>query len=185
MAVVGDFTPAEMTDTLADPDEFDFCGETFEIPATVGAFALLRYGSLMKGAIAQEKRAETASRKPSDESRRNARKEMAHAEITAQAAIYELLKACLGEGQLEQFGELADRSGVNLDGLMGVAAEIQEVIGGRPTRRSSELSDGQSTSGLSSTDGGSGRTETVDLTPREQMAAEILGASTSLVASPA
>lgn len=184
MALIGDFTPDETTDPTADPDEFTFCGETFEIPATVGTFALIRYGSLMKGAVAQEKRAEAGERRAkSDEARLTVRREMGEAGLTAQAAIYELLKACLGDGQIDTFGELADRNGVTLDGLMAVVAQIEESIADRPTRRSSDSSAGPSTSGPSSTAGGSGPTE--DLSPREQLAVAIEAASTPLVGSPA
>jgi hypothetical protein len=185
MGVVGDFTPAETTDTDAESDEFTFCGDTFEIPPTVGAFALLRYGSLMKGAVAQEKRGEAAQRKAlSDDAKIRALRELNGAELTAQAAIYELLKACLGDDQLDAFGELADRSGVNLDGLMEVAGQIQEVIGGRPTRRSSGSSAGPSTTGETSTDGGSGPTGTPEMTARDIQAAQIEAASISLADLP-
>jgi hypothetical protein len=185
MAVVGDFTPTETTDPQADPDEFTFFGETFTIPASVGAFAMLRYGSLMKTAMAQEKRGETAKRKAlTPEGKLAAAREIIAAETTAQAAIYEMLTATLGEDQVGAFGELADANGVDLYGLMAVSDRIQEVIADRPTRRSADSSGGPSTSGTGSTDGGSGSTAPAadpdllqELSPRERQAALIEGAS--------
>lgn len=183
MASVGDFTPTETTDPDADPDTFEFFGETFDVPANVGSFALLRYGSLMKGAQAQETRGGTMKRRAAGNPLmlEAANRELALAELSAHAAIYELLKASLGDGQLERFGEIADANGTTFNGLMEVAGDITEVIAGRPTRRSSDSSDGPSTTGTASTGDGSGPTE---MSPRDQQVAAIEAASTSLVDSP-
>lgn len=181
MAVVGDFTPAETTDPNSDPDEFTFCGETFEIPATVGTGRVMRFAWLIKGALAQASRGENELRKAlTEEYRTKARMEIAESDISATAAMYDLLLACLGEGQIDRFVSIADANGVTQGGYTEVCDRIQEVIAGRPTRRSADSSAGPSTNGPTSTADGSGPTGTTAATPRELMAAEILGASTSL-----
>lgn len=170
---VGDFTPTETTDTTAEPDTFTFCGEVFAIPSTVGAFATIRYGSLMKGAMAQEKRAIASIRRAlTAEARDSANTELALAEIAAKAAVYELLKSCLGEGQLDTFGELADNSGVTLAGLIAVSSDIQAAIAARPTRSSPDSSGGLSTTGQNSTGVGSGPTEPAEAVPQPSPAAQ-------------
>lgn len=182
MAVVGDFTPTETTDPGAEADTFTFCGETFEIPATVGTGRVIRFAWLIKGALAQGSRGENDLRKAlTDEGRAKARQEMAESDLSATAAMYDLLLACLGEGQIDRFISVADANGVTQNGYTGVCDEIQGVIAGRPTQRSADSSAGPSTNGPTSTVDGSGLTE---MTPRDQQAAAILEASTSVADLP-
>jgi hypothetical protein len=184
VAIVGDFTPTETTDPQADPDTFTYFGEEFEVPATVGTAALLRFAWLMKGALDQSSRGEQAKRRAlTDEARARANAEIIEADLSASAAMYDLLRACLGDTQLQDFLTTADLNGVTQDALMEVCDRIQGVIAGRPTKRSADSSDGPSTNGPTSTDGGSGTTE--PLTPREIQAREIEAASISLADSPA
>jgi hypothetical protein len=186
MANVGDFTPTETTDPDAAPDTFTYFGTEFEVPATVGAGALLRFAWLMKGAVAQSTRGEQAKRRAlTDEGRARARVDIIEADLSASSAIYELLTACLGAGQMEQFLAVADANGVTQDALMEVCDRIQGVIGDRPTRRSADSSDGPQTSGQPSTDAGSGPTEIPeDMTARDIQAAQIEAASISLADLP-
>lgn len=172
MAVVGDFTPTETTDPNAEPDEFLYFGETFEVPATVGTGRLLRFAHAIKIAVGQERRGEQELRKArTEEGKAKARELLAEAELTATAAMYDVLLACLGEDQIDAFVSCADANGVTQDGYNEACSQIQGVIAGRPTRRSSDSSDGQSTSGPSSTADGSGPTAPQGLTPREQQVA--------------
>lgn len=176
---VGDFTPTETTDTTAEPDTFTYFGEVFAIPATIGAGALLRFTWLIKSAQGQEQRGGQKQRSArTDTEKVNAQVEIIEAGISASSAIYELLRACLGDDQMERFLTTADSNGVAQESLMEVCDRIQSVIAGRPTRRSADSSDGPSTNGESSTDGGSGPTE---MSPAAQQRAAIELASTSTV----
>lgn len=190
---VGDFTPTETTDPQADPDTFTYFGETFEIPAAAGAGALLKFTHLVKEADKLAQRGQAALRRAlTDDSRLKARRDLVDADLTASSAMYQLLKACLGEDQVDHLMFVADANGVTQDGLMNVCDRIQEVIGGRPTRRSADSSAGPLMSGPDSTAGGSGSTEPApatepgpEMTPRDRQMAEIFAGSTSLAGSPA
>ena len=183
MAIVGDFTPTETTDPAAEADEFTFCGETFEIPATVGTARALRFAWNLKQAQGQASRGEQNLRKAiTDEAKTKARVDIIEADLTASAAIYDLLLACLGEGQIDSFISVGDAYGVDNAGYMSVCDEIKQVIAGRPTKRSAGSSGGPSTNGPTSTGDGSGLTE---MSPRDQQVALIEAASTSLAGLPA
>lgn len=175
MALVGDFTPTETTDPDAAPDEFTYFGETFEIPPTIGAGALLRFAWLMKGAVGQSQRGEQAKRRAlTAEARAKAHTDIIEADLGASSAMYELLTACLGAEQVERFLAVADAGGVTQEALMEVCDRIQGVIGARPTRRSADSSDGPSMSGPTSTGDGSGPTDPLpEMTERERQAAQI------------
>lgn len=183
MAVVGDFTPTETTDTSAEPDEFTYFGETFEIPASVGSGALLKFTWLIKQADGMSKRGEAAKRRAvSQDAKIRAQSDLIDAELTASSAMYEMLHACLGADQIDAFLRTADANGVTAEGLMEVCDRIQEVIGARPTKRSADSSAGPLTTGTPSTAGGSGPTE--PMSDRDRQVAQILAESTSPVGLP-
>lgn len=186
MALIGDFTPTETTDPDADPDEFQYFGEVFAIPAHVGAGALLKFTWLIKQSEGLNKRGQSANRRAlTEDAKVRANADLVDAELTAMSAMYELLTACLGSDQVDDFLKIADRNGVTNDGLMDVCDRIQEVIAGRPTRRSADSSDGPSKTGTPSTAGGSGPTAPAPpaapaLTDRERQIAEMDGYLTSV-----
>lgn len=168
MALLGDFSPQETTDPQADPDTFTFCGEEFELPATAGAGAFLKFAWEMKTAQQQAERAESAEKRArTAEGKAAALAEKSASDIGAMSAVCNLLEAVLGESQLDRFLRAADRQGVPVEGLLSVVHRIEQAVTERPTRRSSVSSAGPSTSGPAFTGDGSGLTER-PLTPREQ-----------------
>lgn len=175
MANVGDFTPSATTDTTADPDEFGFFGDTFEVPANVGVGSLLRFTWRLKEASERQRRGNAALKKAiTEEGKGQARSLISSGELDGSAAIYDLLLSVLGEDQIDRFNSLVDRHGVDIAGLLGVCNQIQEAIGDRPTRQSSDSSDGLSTSGNDSTGPGSGPTA---LTPNQVQRANLAAMS--------
>jgi hypothetical protein len=184
---LGDFTPDETLDPEAEVDTFQFCGQTFEIPPTRGAGSSLEFTWLIKQADGQAKRGRAhRQRALTDEGRAKANAEIIEADVSATAAIYKLLSALLGEGQMDRFLRAVDANNVQPLALMEVCDRLQEAIAERPTRRSADSSAGPSTTGLTSTAGGSGHTETLPpMSALDMQMASIHAASTSPVGSPA
>jgi hypothetical protein len=166
MADLGDFSPDRTTDPHAAPDTFTFGGEQFNIPATVGAGALLRFTWRLKAASEQQRRGTAALKKAiTAEGKAQARELIGTGELDGSAAIYDLILSVLGEDQIDAFTALADRHGVTIDGLLDVCHRIQEAIAGRPTRQPTGSSDGLPTSGTGSTASGSGVTDPAPVSP--------------------
>lgn len=186
MADVGDFTPSATTDPTAEPDVFRFFGDEFEVPANVGVGSLLRFTWRLKQASEQQRRGGAALKKAlTEEGKAQARQMIGSGELDGSAAIYDLLMSVLGEDQLDRFNSLVDRHGVRIEGLLGVCNQIQEAIGDRPTRQSSDYSDGLSTTGNDSTAPGSGPTD-LEMTPNQRqkaLIAEMTGPADEAAAS--
>ncbi|GLY32136.1 hypothetical protein [Kineosporia sp. NBRC 101731] len=176
MASLGDFSPVESRDVTAEPDSFMFCGQEFLIPQTAGAGSFLRYAWSMKAAMSQGERGEAAERRAlSAEGRAAARAEKISADMGAMSAVWDLLTSILGQDQIDRFARTVDNNGIDLDGILSLVGKLEAAIAARPTKRSSDSSAGPSTTGLHSTDAGSGPTDLPlpqdsfrPMTPREQ-----------------
>lgn len=170
MADLGEFGRAVTELVSDDVDTFRFHGERFELPAAISSLVPMRFTHAVKqaqtvqtsaeartaNAKALRARARTADAAASaDAQLESAQLEEATANTAATAAMYEYIRGCLGDdaGQWARFESVCLRDGVQSEELMDLCARIFEAVGGRPTRRLSDSSDGPSNTGATSTDG--------------------------------
>lgn len=109
-------------------DTVELLGERFEVAESVGAFPLMRFA---KAATA---RGGTMARF---------------------AALYDLLEQCIAPTDWDRFQKHGAAVRADEDQLLGVVRSVFEVIGGRPTGRSTDSSDGPQIIEPSSTPGSS------------------------------
>lgn len=173
---LGDFTPADLTDTDAEPDSFTFCGATFYLPPTKGAGVALELTSRFTDAQQRLEAAQSRmARATTDAERHAARSAAIESDMVGTAAMHVFLTDVLGDTETARLLSLADQFGVTETGLLSLCLAMQGAIGRRPTRRPTDSSAGPSPTGPNSTDAGSGPTA---LTPREQQVAQFTAAST-------
>ncbi len=147
MAHLGEFGRelAELdTDTPAvEDDTFTFHGVTFRLRASIGAMPLMRY-SWRVGEIARQADAATAmaAAARTDEERAEAAAADSRVFHLPRAALYEYIRACIGEEQWPEFERVAIAAAVDQAELMEVARRITAEVSARPTRRPSASAGG-------------------------------------------
>lgn len=143
MAIVGEFGAARReADPNREPDQIIFYGEKFTLADRVGVGPLADF-------------AEAAS------------SGLDSADMEGLAAIKDMLRDCLADGEFARFWRSVKANRVPGDELVAVCGKVYAVISGRPTVSPSDSSDGRSTTSQSSS-ASSTRRAALGLVPVEQ-----------------
>lgn len=120
-----------------EPDTFGFYGETFAMRDRVGLMTLMQFAAVaVKGVEVDD--------------------------MEGLVAVYRMLEDCITEDDWTRFQEHARKVGASEDDLLAVVRKAMTVIGGRPTGRPSDSSDGPSST-TESWKGSSPRPAPIDL----------------------
>lgn len=154
MGKLGSFGAAirEYAPALAEPDTFEFCGETFEVVGHVPAIIELTMSAAMAGKVSP---------------------------IDGDAAMYEVLRSALteperrdgdqvvraDESQWDRFYRLAAAQDPESEVMTAIAMSILAAQVGRPTRRRSTSSPGPLPTSTSSSSSASDSPASPDSTP--------------------
>lgn len=151
MAHLGEFGRELAELDTATPDEgdtFTFHGVTFTLPRDIGAMPLMRY-SWRVTEIRREADAAVAALAAArtDEERAAALDADTRVSHRPRAALYEYIRACIGESQWPEFERVAIAAASDQSELMEVARRITAEVSARPTRRPSASAGGPSGTG--------------------------------------
>jgi hypothetical protein len=98
-------------------DRLTFAGEEFGVADRIGLMPLMRFAHLADGGVDSE-------------------------DMSALAAMYDLLEQCIDPVDWQRFQRAATKVRADGEALMGIVKQAIEVIGERPTGRPSDSSDG-------------------------------------------
>lgn len=113
-------------------DTVDFFGADFRVAERVGLMPMMRFAVLAKTGVDAN-------------------------EMEALAAMHDLLKNCLADDEWDRFERHATDHRADGDDLMEVVGKVMAALADRPTKRSSDSSDGPRVIEPSSTDDSSSR----------------------------
>lgn len=129
MALIGSFEVAKRETAREDedyePDQIEFCGETFALADHVGAMPFLQFSA-----------AATSGRTTAD--------------VEGDAALHALLRDTIDSDDFARFQAVATEHKATTTDLINVVRGIISARSGRPTRRPSDSADGPSPTGESS-----------------------------------
>ncbi len=157
MALIGEFGAAEQ-EAVGEPDFFTFYNEQFQVADRVGAMPLLRFASVAESGVEAE-------------------------EMEGLAAMHDLLRDCLSEGDWSRFQRTAAVKKASAEELMEVCAAVYQAVTGRPTSRPSDSADGPLTTLVSSREPSSSEVSLspIQSDPRVQGLLPVESAALSLV----
>lgn len=117
-------------EVIAIGDRVDFMGASFRVADEIGRMPLLKFGKI-------------------------ASQDLDELDMSALAAVYDLLEQCIDPADWPRFENHATKTRADEEQLLEVVGKVLVIVDGRPTRRSSDSSDGPRTIEPSSTDASS------------------------------
>lgn len=112
--------------------EVSFCGETFEIPAKIGAWPLMRFAALARSGVDTD-------------------------DFEGLAAMHSLIKSCIAEDDWARFDQTAETNQVEGTDLWALVNDVFRVHAERPTSLPADSSAGPTSTPVSSEDDSSSR----------------------------